>query len=214
MSATGRRDAPSLKLERSLQAQGHRLIAGVDEVGRGSWAGPVVAAAVILPLHDRAALKALRDVRDSKQLDAQQREQLNVVILRTSLSVGFGWCCHHVVDEAGLGYANRRAMLRAIENLTMTPDALLIDHLRLSESALPQLSVPRGDARSLSIAAASIVAKVFRDHHMVRRDVRFPGYGFAQHKGYGTHAHWEALQARGPSPIHRRSFRPVALVCP
>jgi ribonuclease HII len=191
--------------------QGHRLIAGVDEAGRGSWAGPVVAAAVILPVHIPAIIKELAEVRDSKLLSAQQRHEAADAILCRCTAISVGWATHHVVDERGLTAANRSAMLRAVAALRARPDSLLIDYFRLPDCPLPQTSITKGDSRCLSIAAASIIAKVFRDRWMEKCEVRFPGYGFARHKGYGTPAHREALRRLGPSPIHRMSFAPLAL---
>jgi ribonuclease HII len=190
--------------------QGHRLIAGVDEAGRGSWAGPVVAAAVVLPLYIPALLEELAEVRDSKLLSAPQREDAAGAILRHCTAVAVGWATHHVVDERGLNAANLRAMLRAVAALRARPDSLLIDYFRLPDCPLPQISITKGDSQCLSIAAASIIAKVFRDRWMEKCEVRFPGYGFARHKGYGTPAHREALRRLGPSPIHRMSFAPLA----
>ena len=200
---------PTLEAELALLAEGYRLIAGVDEVGRGSWAGPVVAAAVILPIADPRTSRALAGVRDSKQLTPRRREQLFSTILNVGEGVGVGWASHHVVDSIGIAAANRRAMLRAVRNLPITPDVLLLDYFRLPESSLPQVSLTCGDSRSLSIAAASVVAKVVRDRWMTRCDSRFPGYGFASHKGYGTPVHRSALAEHGPCALHRRSFGPV-----
>lgn len=202
-----------MELERQLVSQGHRIIAGVDEVGRGSLAGPVVAAAVILPLGKATLADELCGVRDSKELTSYRRDRLVETILETALSVSVGWQSHHIVDREGIAEANRRAMRRAVARLSIQPDALLIDYVRIQPLLVPQLCVTRGDSLSLSIAAASIVAKVFRDRWMARCDLRFPGYGFAQHKGYGTAKHLAALQEYGPSPVHRRSFAPVAS-CP
>jgi ribonuclease HII len=199
---------PNLKLERALQEQGHRVIAGVDEVGRGSWAGPLVAAAVVLPLHLPKVRHFLRGVRDSKQLSAEEREHVLKRILRVSSAIGIGWCTHHVIDTEGLTIANRRAMERAIAGLKIRPDCLLIDHLALPNCGLPQTCIAKGDSRSVSIASASIVAKVIRDRWMTKYEARLPGYGFGQHKGYGTKEHRLALLERGPSPIHRTSWRP------
>lgn len=199
---------PTLKLERGLQEQGHRVIAGVDEVGRGSWAGPLVAAAVVLPLHLPKLRHLLRGVRDSKQLSQEEREKVLKRILRVSSAIGIGWCTHHVIDTQGLTVANRRAMERAIRGLKINPDCLLIDHLALPDCGLPQSCIAKGDCRSVSIACASIVAKVIRDRWMTKYEARLPGYGFAHHKGYGTKEHREILHERGPSPIHRMSWRP------
>jgi ribonuclease HII len=201
---------PSLAHERAARRVGHALVAGVDEVGRGSWAGPVVAAAVILPLHRRGLIKTLECVRDSKQLSAAQRRHAYGAIFASGAVVSLGWASHHVVDRVGLAYANRRAMCRAIAGLASAPDVVLLDHFALPECALPQVCITHGDAQCLSIAAASIVAKVFRDDCMDTFERRYPGYGFSQHKGYGTAGHRAALAILGISPLHRRSFGPVA----
>lgn len=202
---------PHLDQERALAAQGHRLIAGVDEVGRGSWAGPIVAAAVILPLGSRRRLRRLQEVRDSKALTARKRAELFSLVLEVSLATGVGWASHHIIDQYGIAAANRRAMARAVANLRPAPDALLLDHLRLPELETPQVAIPHGDAICLSIAAASIVAKVVRDRWMERCAPRFGAYGFPENKGYGTRAHVEALAEQGPCPLHRRSFAPIAV---
>jgi ribonuclease HII len=201
---------PTLDHERTARRAGHVLVAGVDEVGRGSWAGPVVAAAVILPTHRRRLSEMLECVRDSKQLTATQRRDACRLIFASGAVVSLGWASHHIVDRDGLAYANRRAMCRAIAGLSTSPDAVLLDHFALPECHLPQVCITHGDATCLSIAAASIVAKVFRDDCMNRFERRFPGYGFAQHKGYGTAGHRAALATLGISPLHRRSFGPVA----
>jgi len=200
---------PDLEFERLLRAQGWGRVAGVDEVGRGSWAGPLVAAAVVLPFDNAKCTDALKDVCDSKQLDATTRESLFGLIVEHAASIGIGWSSHHEIDGAGLGKANRRALLRAVLHLHPSADAVVIDHFKLPECLLPQISVTKGDCRSLSVAAASIVAKVVRDRWMVAVDRRIPGYRFAFHKGYGTPSHRVALTALGPSPIHRMSFRPL-----
>lgn len=201
---------PSLRHERAAGRAGRTLIAGVDEVGRGSWAGPVVAAAVILPTRRRGLSAALDSVRDSKQLSAAQRRHAFRAIFACGSTVSLGWASHHVIDRAGLAFANRRAMCRAIEGLTSEPELVLLDHFALPECELPQLCLTHGDATCLSIAAASIVAKVFRDGYMCGLERRYPGYGFAQHKGYGTANHRTALRELGVSPVHRVSFTPVA----
>lgn len=201
---------PGLVLERRLLRQGHRLIAGVDEVGRGAWAGPVVAAAVILPLGDGGLRAALRGVNDSKTLTARQRERLAGVIGEVAVAVGVGGAGSTEVDRHGLVAATRAAMQRAIAMLAQQPEALLIDAVNLAPLVpLPQLSPNYGDSLSLSIAAASIVAKVARDRWMAGLDERFPGYGFAQHKGYGTAAHSAALARLGACEAHRLSFAPI-----
>ena len=200
---------PTLTYETRLWAEGYGRVAGLDEAGRGAWAGPVVAAAVILPPDDPDLVRHLAGVRDSKQVAAARREALLAVIVEHALAWGVGVVPPAEIDAVGIVPATRRAMALALQALSPSADYLLIDHVSLQEPALPQQSLPKGDARVLSIAAASIVAKVSRDRMMVALDARFPGYGFARHKGYGTSAHMQALFEHGPSPIHRRSFRPV-----
>jgi ribonuclease HII len=190
--------------------RGCGLIAGADEVGRGSWAGPLVAAAVILPLDSRTALRRLAGVRDSKTLSPPQRTELNDLILGLCVSASIGWVSHEYIDREGLTRGNIRALERAVLGLNRPPDALVIDHFHLPGCHLPQACVSKGDALSISVAAASVVAKVFRDRWMERCHPRYPLYGFVRHKGYGTREHREALQRHGPSQIHRRSFEPIA----
>ena len=200
---------PDLQEERALQAQGYARIAGLDEAGRGAWAGPVVAAAVVLPLQQPDLAHALHGVRDSKQCTPAQRDELFDRVQAAALAVGVGAVAAGRVDAIGIVPATREAMAQAVSRLGLTPDALLIDALRLPDLSLPQRPLIKGDARSLSIAAASIVAKVTRDRLMIALDADFPGYGFARHKGYGTRQHREALTRLGPSPIHRMSWRPI-----
>lgn len=202
--------APTLRYERELLRQGHVRIAGVDEVGRGSLAGPVVAAAVVLPLKSRARVRLLAGLQDSKALSPRAREALYTRVLEVADAVGIGWASHHVIDRDGIASANRRAFLRAVAHCRITPDVLLLDHFALPESALPQMPLTHGDSLSLSIAAASVVAKVVRDRWIARYDRWFPGYDFAGHKGYGTEGHRDALRRLGPCPLHRRTFEPVA----
>jgi ribonuclease HII len=202
-------ERPGLEQERALQSQGYRLIAGVDEAGRGAWAGPVYAAAVILPL-DRADLSdTLNGVADSKQLSPNRRESLLESISGVALGVGVGWSTATEIDEMRIVAATRLAIRRAIDALPISPDALLLDFLSLPELTLPQRALPKADQRCLSVAAASIVAKVSRDRWMVELDKRHPGYAFSRHKGYGTAAHRSALARLGPSPIHRMSWAPL-----
>ncbi len=198
---------PSFIEEKQLAAQGYRLIAGVDEVGRGALAGPVVAAAVILP--SDVDIAQLDEVRDSKLLSPVKREMLFHHIYQVAISVGVGMVPHSIVDSQGVVRATRIAMKQAIERLSPSPESLLIDHLRLPELGLPQKGITHGDNLCLSIACASIIAKVARDWVMVELDRRYPGYGMAQHKGYGTRRHVACLLQLGVCPIHRRSFRPV-----
>ncbi len=198
---------PSFEEERLLEAEGYSSIAGIDEVGRGALAGPVVAAAVILP----GGIKApwLDNVRDSKQLTPAKRELLFHHIHETALTIGIGLAERETVDEIGIAAATRQAMAMAVSRLKPPAEALLIDYMRLPGIDLPQKGITRGDSICLSIACASIIAKVSRDSMMVRFDSEYPGYGLARHKGYGTREHLSCLFRLGPSPIHRRSFRPV-----
>ena len=185
-------------------------IAGLDEAGRGSIAGPVVAGAVILPLLDSERLARLEDVNDSKQLSAITRERLYQVIIDNATTYGIGMCSAAQVDEMGIIPATKLAMITALSQLEPVAGYLLIDgRIRLKSIPVPQQAIIRGDSKSLSIAAASILAKVSRDRFMIEQAQRYPGYGFARHKGYGTRAHMAALELTGPSPIHRRTFAPL-----
>ena len=195
--------------ERDLRAAGKRCIAGVDEVGRGPLAGPVVAACVILP-EDFDVL----GVDDSKKLSEKKREQLYDAILSEALAYGIGMQDNASIDEINILQATKEAMRCAIieaeqrlrEKTGCGIDHILIDALTLREVAIPQTGIVKGDSASLSIAAASILAKVTRDRMMIEYDSIYPGYAFAKNKGYGTKAHYEGLQAQGMTPIHRRSF--------
>ncbi len=197
---------PDRAIEQEWRALGFRLIAGIDEVGRGPLAGPVVAAAVILPPCDPAWLGELRD---SKQLSAQQRKRLAELIRREAVASGVGAVSVQRIDAIGIAPAAREAMRRALARLALAPDALLLDAFHLDGVSQPQEAIVRGDSRCSAIAAASIVAKVARDALMDALDRRFPGYGFARNRGYGTAEHLAALERLGPSPIHRRSFAPL-----
>jgi ribonuclease HII len=200
---------PHLEEEHALRDAGHRCIAGLDEAGRGAWAGPVYAAAVVLPLDHDDLPHQLDGVRDSKQLSAAQRERLLPRVLTVAEAVGAGWASPQEIDAHGIVPATRLAMARALAKLERPADALLVDHLDLPEIDLPQRALPKADVYCLSVAAASIVAKVQRDRLMVALDEQFPGYGFATHKGYGTQAHRKALARLGPSALHRMSWRPM-----
>ncbi len=200
---------PNLDEELALFNAGHARVAGIDEAGRGAWAGPVCAAAVVLPL-DRPGLTNLLDgVRDSKQLSATRREELLPIIEDVAEAVGVGWASPAEIDEMGIALATRQAMARAVSGLDNRVSALLIDYVRLPEIDLPQRVLPRADIHCLSVAAASIVAKVTRDRLMVTLDRDYPGYGFARHKGYGTRQHREALARLGRSSVHRMSWKPI-----
>jgi len=198
---------PSFIEEERLEAQGYRLIAGVDEVGRGALAGPVVAAAVILP-RDLAA-PWLAEVKDSKRLTPDRRELFFHHISQAAVAIGIGAAPHYLVDKRGIVSATRLAMKQAIERLSPPAESLLIDYLRLPEVSLPQKGITNGDNLSLSIACASIIAKVARDRLMMGFDRIYPGYGLARHKGYGTSEHFACLSRLGPCPIHRQTFSPV-----
>jgi ribonuclease HII len=202
---------PTLDYERALrQATGLRLIAGIDEAGRGALAGPVVAAAVILPLDAPGLLESLREVNDSKRLTPAARARLWEVVTTHALAFGVGSADAAVVDAAGIMSATKQAMVAAVAQLRPAAEALLIDgRIRLAHLPHPQQALIRGDSLSLSIAAASILAKVARDRAMVALDAVYPQYGFARHKGYGTARHLAALARCGPTPIHRHSFAPI-----
>ncbi len=193
----------------ALFEQGYSFIAGLDEVGRGCLAGPVLAAAVILPLQDENLASHLAGVRDSKQLTAQAREQLYEVILHHALSIGIGMGSVALIDERNILQATKYAMKAALSQLTIAPQALLLDALRLPDIPLPQRSIIKGDTLCLSIASASIIAKVTRDRLMLHLHEQYPLYGFDQHKGYGTPAHLAALQQYGVTPLHRTTFSPI-----
>lgn len=190
--------------ERQVWAMGYRRVAGLDEAGRGPLAGPVVAAAVILPgeVH-------LPGLDDSKRLTPRRREELAAEIRTAAVAVGVGMVHPRGIDESNVLMATYRAMALAVADLAVAPDYLLVDALHLPGVTQPQSPIVGGDGLSCSIAAASIIAKVTRDAHMVEMDRQYPEYGFANHKGYGTAEHRAALEKHGPCPIHRRSFAPV-----
>lgn len=198
--------------ERALWRGGFARIAGVDEVGRGALAGPLVAAAVILPRPKSRDAGFWAALCDSKLLTPAERERMCAEITARAVGVGVGSIDQVLLDEIGITAANRLAMEQAVLALPCPPDALLLDAVTV-DLGLPQVGLIDGDALSASIAAASIVAKVTRDALMVECDRTWPVYGFRQHKGYGVARHLDALRAHGPCPLHRRSFAPVRLVC-
>jgi len=200
---------PDLARELKLVSTGHRFIAGIDEAGRGALAGPVVAAAVVLPLDRFDLARALSEVRDSKQLTPAARQRCSEKVQEIALSVGTGEASAKEVDDLGLLPATRAAMQRAVEALDPQPSCLLIDHMRIPELDIAQEPVTRGDQSVLSIAAASVVAKVWRDRLMAELAERYDGYGFERHKGYGTERHRQALARLGPCAEHRHSYAPV-----
>jgi ribonuclease HII len=203
---------PTLDRELALRGQGYHAIAGLDEVGRGSWAGPVVACAIILPLDSPTLLEELAGIRDSKRLTASRRAEFYDQILSTGAAPAVGVASAAQVDSLGIVSATKLAMSRALDRLPLPPDYLLVDGFPLAYRGLPHEGIPGGDDRCVSIAAASIVAKVVRDGMMVGLGQVYPGYDFAQHKGYGTSRHRDALHLEGPCPIHRLSYAPVRLV--
>ena len=191
----------TLSFEKNAWNSGYYYVAGIDEAGRGPLAGPVMAAAVILPVGH-----TIQGVDDSKKLSPDKRERLFDIIMAQALSVGVGSMTPADIDRINILQATRRAMLAAVLNLSQLPDCLLIDGISTIDSTIPQKTVKKGDSLSLSIAAASIIAKVTRDRIMIEMDAKYPGYGFAGHKGYGSEAHMDAIKRLGPSPIHRLTF--------
>jgi len=200
---------PDIHFETELWLSGLKYTAGIDEAGRGAWAGPVTAGAVILPPDDPDLSSRLLGVRDSKQMSAGQRGKWGKIIRQVALAVSTGWADFDEIDAMGILPATRLAMQRAIAGLNCQIDHLLIDAVVLHDIKIPQTSLIKGDARSLSIAAASIIAKTARDHYMELLEEKIPGYGFARHKGYGTAYHQEALSKLGVSPVHRKSYAPI-----
>lgn len=198
---------PDFAEENLLRTIGYEFIAGVDEVGRGPLAGPVMAAAVILPLNSNFEWVYL--VNDSKKLTERKREWLYNAIMSDALAVGVGAISPAKIDIYGIGNATRIAMQLAIAQLRIKPDFVLIDAVKLPKIRIPQKSIIRGDGQCVSIAAASIVAKISRDHYMMGIDSVYHNYGFANHKGYPTKEHLNKLHKFGVCPIHRKSYAPV-----
>jgi ribonuclease HII len=192
------------KYEKAARAQGATCVAGVDEVGRGSLFGPVVAAAVVLPPDTR-----IRGLRDSKQLVREDRERLAAVVERKAVAIAIDEVDSETIDRVNIYQASRLAMTAAVKKLTVMPDHLLIDAMRL-DIECAQTSIIYGDSLSISVAAASVVAKVYRDRRMKEFHEIYPQYGLASHKGYSTPEHLAALEKHGPCPLHRKTFRPVA----
>ena len=196
-----------LAYEKELYTQGIQLIAGVDEVGRGPLAGPVVAAAVILPENCK-----IPGLNDSKKIPKSKHKEIYEAVLQNAIAIGIGVKDNQVIDQVNIYEATKLAMMEAIGQLDPQPQHLLIDAMRL-DLPISQTSIIKGDANSLSIAAASIVAKVTRDQMMEEFDRKYPGYDFAQNAGYGTAKHLAGLDQLGVTPIHRRSFEPVKSMC-
>ena len=196
-----------LSYEKELYAQGISFIAGVDEVGRGPLAGPVVAAAVILPKNCK-----IKGLNDSKKIPKKKHEEIFQAVKENALAIGIGIMDnHHIIDQVNIYEATKLAMREAISQLEPQPEHLLIDAMKL-DLPISQTSIIKGDANSLSIAAASIIAKVTRDKIMANYDQEFPGYDFAQNAGYGTAKHLEGIEKHGVTPIHRTSFEPIKTI--
>lgn len=198
---------PTFIEESNLWQLGYSRVAGIDEAGRGPLAGPVVAAAVIMPDNFEADWKPL--INDSKQLSPSLRERLFLCINNVAIGIGVGLSDVQTIDSRGIVKATRLAMKRAVDQLAPPPDSLLVDYMSIPEIKLPQKGITHGDCLCFSIACASIIAKVTRDHMMVELDRTYPEYKFAEHKGYGTPEHLDCLRRLGPSPVHRCSFQPV-----
>ena len=193
------------KFEEELYDKQIELVCGVDEVGRGPLAGPVVVAACIMP-----PLLRIKGINDSKKLSEKKREELYKIIVKEAIAYNVVFVSEKEIDELNIYQATKKGMLEAIKGLKVEPQHVLIDAMPLGELELPHTSIIHGDALSASIAAASILAKVTRDHFMEKMDVKYPNYGFKRHKGYCTKAHVEALEKYGPCAIHRKTFAPVS----
>jgi ribonuclease HII len=199
---------PTLEFENRLWRTGLTHVAGVDEVGRGALAGPVYVGAVILPMNDGVS-EELSGVRDSKMMSPEEREFWVPIIQETAIAYGLGWASCKEIDRWGIAPATRMAAKRALNSLSIRPEHVLLDYISLSRVDLPQTSMAAGDALCLSVAAASVLAKVARDAKLCELDSRFPKYGFASHKGYYTDDHVQAIKKHGPCAQHRQSFAPV-----
>jgi ribonuclease HII len=203
------RTAPTIQFEQAWWQRSFDFVAGVDEAGRGAWAGPVTAGAVILP-NSKDVANLLAGVRDSKQMSARRRDVMLEKIQKVAVAWAVGWATNVEIDMVGILPATRLAMQRAVACLQPAAQVLIIDAVHLPALALPQESMKFGDQLSLSIAAASICAKVYRDRWMQSADHLYPGFGFARHKGYGTRQHQNAMAELGVCELHRFSFRPMA----
>lgn len=192
------------KFEEELYDSGQQVICGVDEVGRGPLAGPLVVCACILPPFLR-----IKGINDSKKLTEKKREELYKIIIKEAIAYEVVFVSVEDVDNLNIYQATKKGMLEAISKLNVKPEHCLIDAMPLGELDIPHTSIIHGDARCASIAAASIIAKVTRDHYMEKMDIKYPNYGFKKHKGYGTKIHLDALDKYGPTPIHRKTFGPV-----
>jgi len=200
--------APNISFEKKLWNAGINHVAGIDEAGRGALAGPVVAAAVVLPPQP-SIVEKLDGLKDSKQLTPSQRAEWAECLRNIALAWGIGFASHVEIDQQGIVPATRLAVQRAMANSKIEAEHLLLDYLFLPDDETPQTNLTKGDERSLSIAGASILAKTTRDKLLIELESEYPGYRFAQHKGYATSQHLEALDRLGPSPIHRFTFAPI-----
>jgi ribonuclease HII len=202
---------PDFSREADLQKKGYLNIAGVDEAGRGPWAGPVVAGAVIFENNEKLIAELIAaGIRDSKKISEKKREKLYDFIIQNSRAWGVGIVSEKIIDEINILNATKLAMKLALEKMSVRPDLLLIDgNGTLQDFPARQLAVPRADQTILSVSAASILAKVTRDRMLIQFEEKYPGYGFSKHKGYGTQMHMDALINLGPCEIHRRSFAPI-----
>lgn len=198
-------ETPPLTHERELWRKGIRYVGGIDEAGRGAWAGPVSAAVVVLPA-EAGIRRPLACVRDSKLMTPLQRERAAPIIKAEALAWAVGFSSSEEIDSLGILPATRQAIMRALEMLSLLPEYLLLDYIHWPGLAKPHLALTKGERHSLSIAAASVLAKTARDALMRELDDQYPGYGFARHKGYGTPQHRAALARQGPCAIHRMSF--------
>lgn len=201
-------DHPNLQFETALWESNISFVVGIDEAGRGALAGPVAAGAVLLP-PDPSIAGRLSEVRDSKQLTPSQREKIKQIIKQEALAWGVGFATPREIDDLGIVSAIRMASQRALKHLLPTPQHLLLDYFTIPENPLPQTWLVKGDARSLSIAAASILAKTTRDAHLKNLAPKYPEYQLETNKGYGTQGHRQAIHDHGPTPIHRTSFAPM-----
>lgn len=192
------------KYEENLYDEGIELVAGVDEVGRGPIAGPLVVSAVILPIDVR-----IDGINDSKKLSEKKRNELYKEIIHKALAINTVFVYEDEIDNDDIYHCTQKAMMKAVEGLKLTPGHVLIDAMPLPEMQIPHTSIIKGDANSASIGAASIIAKVTRDEYMKKMDVKYPNYGFARHKGYCTKEHVNNLEKYGPCKIHRKTFAPV-----
>jgi len=203
-------DRPDLTFEKKLWEGGIALIAGVDEAGRGALAGPVSAGVVILPSNHTDIAEQLIGVRDSKVMTPKAREAWALVIKEVAVAWGVGFSSADKIDRVGIVPATYRAVNHAIDQIECVIEHFLVDYIRIPDVDAPQTPLVKGDARSLSIASAAILAKVTRDELMMRMDVEYPGYGFASNKGYATEMHRKAIKQLGPCRFHRKTFSPVA----